>query len=261
YTFGDSFTIGGLYGGPAFIGNTRNGYVDESFEQELEFIKLLKTDGCLGRVRAKTQVKYTKNRHVRLTNNLLGCPEFKMWIKTPQLINYTLQQYQTNTNTTIIADKDSYLTYIRLSDGSITNSFGTSTSDNIKFTFPNANVVATLNGEYKIPRIMGLSLNDVTIKTDGYFFVKNITTPTTTVSHVPIIKFDKAHITFDVDGYVDLKQKLVVDDGSDVTFIVTGEATFNRIEVRNGSRLTIESNGYSMEGESICELGSELIIK
>ncbi len=47
YNLGDSFTIGGLYGGPAFIGNTRYGYVESSFSQELVFFDLLKNDGTL----------------------------------------------------------------------------------------------------------------------------------------------------------------------------------------------------------------------
>lgn len=94
YNFGDSFTIGGLYGGPAFVGNTRFGWVSDSFDQEQVFLKRLKSDGCIGRVRALTQSDYntsyyidTYSHHCKLTNNLLGCPEFSMWLKSPQIIN------------------------------------------------------------------------------------------------------------------------------------------------------------------------------
>ena len=44
------------------------------------------------------------------------------------------------------------------------------------------------------------------------------------------------------------------------TFSKAG-STFSQIEIRNGSQLTIDFNGYSLEGESIYELDSELIIK
>ncbi len=261
YNFGDSFTIGGLYGGPGFIGNTRFGYVSSSFDQEKIFLNFLKTDGCLGRIRAKTQAKYTGSLHCRLTNNLLGCPEFKMWIKTPQIINYTFIRGLSSAETSIFADAETFVTCISLYDGSIKNIKGSSSNKNCTFTFPSANVVTTLNGEYKIPQAMNLSLNGALVKANGYFFVKNITTPQAMVPYIPQIKFSHAHITFDVDGYVDLKQPLIIDNGSDVTFVATGATKFSQIEIRNGSRLTIDSNGYTLEGESICELGSELIIK
>jgi len=243
YNFGDSYTIGGKYGGPAFIGNTRYVLVAEGFDQELEFLKLLKSDGCLGRVHKLTQTKFVSNLHCRLTHNLLGCPEFKMWIKPPQLINYTIQPFQTNSFWSIFSDEGTFVTYIRLTDGVVVNLQGSGVNQVRKFTFPKENVVASINGDYKIPQQMNLLLSDVTINAGGYYFVQNINTSNTTLPYTPKIIFSNARVTFEVEGLVDLKQPLIIGNGSDVTFIAAESASFCQMEVKIGSKLTIDPSG------------------
>lgn len=260
YNFGDSFTIGGTYGGPAFISNTRYGIVGPSFNQEKIFLQLLGMNWSLGCIRAATQTLYNENYHCRLTNNLLGCPEFKMWINTPQIINYTLSSDTSSASNTITCNKGINAYCIDIANGQVYELTENESNDNRTFSYKQHNVVTTLIGRSCIPSIMDLSLNDVTIMSNGYYFVNNIVSPKSQTAS-STIKITDAHITFDVSGSIDVHQPIVIDNGADVTFVAKGNATFDDIIIKNGSRLIIESNGYSLEGECSCEIGCEFVIK
>ncbi len=259
YNFGDSFTIGGHYGGPIFIGNTRFGLIPYSFYQELNFLSKLLNDGCLGRVRAKTQSSFTSDHHCRLTNNLLGCPELKMWIKTPRFVEYSEGNLVGNNSKMVICDADIKASIIDLERGIVRVCNGSISNEIQTLYVPGQNFVVTLTGDYRIPKRMPLHIDNILIKADGYYFVSDI--KANRGGDNARIKFNNAKVSFDAQGDIDIKQPLIVDKGSDVTFVATGTSTFGTIEIKNGSKLTIDSNGYRLEGECLCELGSELIIK
>lgn len=260
YNFGDAFTIGGLYGGPAFIGNTRYGLIGSSFTQELQFLQQLGDNLSLGCIRARTQTLYTGSYHCRLTNNLLGCPEFKMWIKTPLNVVYNVDDTSLFAGITIVSVDDIGASCINISNGKVSKFNGIKHNDQYSVVLPLKNAVTTLTKEFCIPEIRDLTLDDVSIMANGYYFVRNIKSPQQS-SPEASIHISNARVTFDANGSVDLKQKLIVDNGADVTFAITGNANFSEIEIKNGSRLTIDSNGYTLERECYCELGSELIIR
>ena len=260
YNFGDSFTIGGRYGGPAFIGNTRYGWVIDSFEQEKVFLNLLNTDGCLGRIRAKTQSIFHMSHHCRLTNNLLGCPEFKMWIKTPTTIDISYQSYQSLTTRTFTCDSDVKVSGISVSNGYVVPYTGTLSDGKQKISVPGENCVVTLTGDYKIPFRMPLMLNNVSVNADGYYYVTSVGTSKAT--RPSSIGFNKARVTFDATGPIEINQDVTVDNGSDVTFISPELVKLTNLKVKNKSKVTIICDkGYTVEGTCDCELGSELIIK
>ena len=43
YNLGESYTVGGKYGGIAFLGNTKNGYTEFSFPLEINFFRSMRT--------------------------------------------------------------------------------------------------------------------------------------------------------------------------------------------------------------------------
>ena len=107
---------------------------------------------------------------------------------------------------------------------------------------------------------MPLLLNNFSINADGYYFVSNIGTSEATVPSS--IEFDKARVTFDSTGPIEINQNVTVDNGSDVTFISPELIKLKNLRIKNKSKVTIIcANGYSVEGTCECELGSELIIK
>lgn len=78
--FGESFTIGKDYGGPAFIGYTRDVSHDESLYLEESFArKLTEADYTIGRLFGFSKNNRYLSRYAILCNNLLGDPEFTLW--------------------------------------------------------------------------------------------------------------------------------------------------------------------------------------
>jgi len=85
--FGESFTTGKDYGGPAFFGNTREGSTPASSDLELQFGYLLRNGTYkTGMVEANSKVRYNyyRNEYICAVHNLLGDPEFNIWTDEPQ---------------------------------------------------------------------------------------------------------------------------------------------------------------------------------
>ena len=101
--FGESFTLGKDYGGPAFLGNTRDGYFDSSTQLEEQFTSLLSSKAYfkekkIGILEAFSKVNYIRDQidhtedndtitdfnYFSCVHNLLGDPEFEIWTDTPQ---------------------------------------------------------------------------------------------------------------------------------------------------------------------------------
>ena len=88
---GESFTLGKDYGGPAFLGNTRDGVIRLSSELECAFVKqLLENHYHIGITEALSKFAFDKDIYRNDTcyfscvHNLLGDPEFEIWSDTPQ---------------------------------------------------------------------------------------------------------------------------------------------------------------------------------
>lgn len=82
YNFGSAFTVAGKYGGPAFIGNTRVGWSSGSTTLEKNFFDEITQTHKVGVAQALSKHEYY-HTHVRAACNLIGDPEFEMWLKRP----------------------------------------------------------------------------------------------------------------------------------------------------------------------------------
>ncbi len=85
--FGESFTTGKNYGGPAFFGNTRDGGSPASSELEEKFGYILRNGTYkAGMAEANSKIMYNPFRHeyICAVHNLLGDPEFDIWTDEPQ---------------------------------------------------------------------------------------------------------------------------------------------------------------------------------
>jgi len=86
YSFGESYTVAGDFGGPAFLGNTRWGWVSTSHLLFRKFIDVLaEADYHLGLAEALSKSENTTYDKLWLafTHNLIGCPELQMWSTSP----------------------------------------------------------------------------------------------------------------------------------------------------------------------------------
>lgn len=91
HTLASSYTVGGKYGGVAYLGNTREGYFGPSSNQETYFLDNLKSYPKIGVAEAMSKYQYLGNNHVRTTHNLIGDPEFEMWLSKPSVQDATLK--------------------------------------------------------------------------------------------------------------------------------------------------------------------------
>ena len=87
HTIASAYTVGGLYGGVAFLGNTRPGYFGISNALEVLFLQQLEKNHKLGIAEAVSKSLFNTSKskywHVRQTHNLIGDPEFELWINQP----------------------------------------------------------------------------------------------------------------------------------------------------------------------------------
>lgn len=93
YHMGTSFTVAGDYGGVALLGNTRNGYWGPSTDQEHSFGKILINYRKSGVAEMLNKVRPSNDKwktYVQYVHNLLGEPEFEIWLGFPAIQNFTI---------------------------------------------------------------------------------------------------------------------------------------------------------------------------
>lgn len=83
HTMASSYTVGGPYGGVAYVGNTRSGYWGSSPLLEVLFLQHIQTAPKIGIAEALSKYAYKNWDYIRLIHNLIGDPEFEMWTTRP----------------------------------------------------------------------------------------------------------------------------------------------------------------------------------
>lgn len=87
---GQGWTTYSYAGGPAYLGNTRVGWVGPSQNLQLEFADVIDDDNIfhLGQVEAISKENNTSSKHfLSYTHNLIGCPETEIWTSVPSVFN------------------------------------------------------------------------------------------------------------------------------------------------------------------------------
>ncbi|MEZ3519312.1 MAG: hypothetical protein K1V75_05175 [Muribaculaceae bacterium] len=93
YNMGTSFTVAGRYGGVALLGNTReghwtnSGYIESFFGEYLKSNRKIGIAELLSRIMPSSLISGNEDRH---TNNLLGDPEFEVWLGVPKDDKYSI---------------------------------------------------------------------------------------------------------------------------------------------------------------------------
>ena len=81
-TIGTAYTVANTGGGPAYLGNTRDGWNPTGSELEKIFFDSISIFSQLGIAEAKSKIGFS-DHWTCLTHNLLGCPETELWTATP----------------------------------------------------------------------------------------------------------------------------------------------------------------------------------
>jgi len=87
YNMGSAFTVAGSFGGVALISNTRDGLIVSSTELETHFVESIIKNKTIGIAVDNSKKAYQFDNYVVTTNNLVGDPEFEMWLEKPKLLD------------------------------------------------------------------------------------------------------------------------------------------------------------------------------
>lgn len=100
---GQSFTLGKDYGGPVLVGNTRYGFTgtnSPSASLQQKFNTGLMADPMVGYAQSYAKLNFhTINFHshyLRLSSNIIGCPNIRVWTDIPKLFSATLSYNSNN---------------------------------------------------------------------------------------------------------------------------------------------------------------------
>lgn len=175
--FGESFTTGENYGGPAYLGNTRDGYIGPSSILAEHFGKRIEIgDYKIGKAEALSKVDYSTDynfEYIPLVHNLLGDPDIEMWSDIPQL--YSGIEIYRNDNSITISGIDADSTIVAYSNNDF--QIGSDTISNYSVTLngisPNSSIM--LYKHNYIPYITPLSLQNTTLSNSQYVIASDLT--------------------------------------------------------------------------------------
>ena len=265
YNVGSSFTVGGLYGGPAFVGNTRPATILYGHELECAFIKrLVNNSPNLGQSMpfAKADLYCNYRFSDCLMFSLIGCPEFEMWTDIPDIYNGITV---TRLNNTIALSGNG----LEESKVAVTSSYNGAPEialiEGPNFTFENAdpNSPVLIYKHNSIPYIAPLLLQNGKYQGKQYIFANEITMGKNVDGNRTSGTFyfmDKSNTTFNAKKNVEIHAGTEFSSGSVTTIksdskvliyggLIAGGATVNisapsvevvnEFEVRHGGILNI----------------------
>lgn len=243
-----SFTVGGDYGGPLALMNTRNGYFEPSAEMESVFSRCISQNLKVG-IAENISKKSSYDRYIICRHNIIGDPELTIWLHSP---------------VKLATAKASF------SNGTLTINNFTSKENNIGFRCDNSSYIGTLYLADKqsiyIPDFVTVrpnSILSVYIQTPEYL-PETILIPTSdklinVKEHYVLnnLKLCASAITSITDGlYPPINLNL--GKNCDLSLFVYNSVTSDKgITVSDKSTLTIESEkNVSLKGDKISNGGT-----
>ena len=243
--FGESFTLGKDYGGVAYLGNTRIGYLKHSMKLECKFLKYLKEGNYnVGIAEAFSKMSYYSH-HLCLTHNLLGDPEFEIWTDIPVKYGEAEIEVQRYGDDIAVAENivDSCKIVVCTPDGEIHQRVtGVSGWHNFPGVSPNSAVM--IYHHNMIPYIAPLIVQNQTYTKSQYLLASTVQMGKYVNEFCDYgnVVFD-AGVDFVVDasGDVYLRKGVIVNPGATVTVKSSGTVTLDGIIVKSGGTLTVEA--------------------
>ena len=264
HNFGESYTLGKNYGGVAFIGNTRHGWISESTKLENIFLQQIKRGTyCIGKAEAESKLpsattEYIDN-HLRLTHNLLGDPEFEIWTDIP--VKYPDADFVINRNATSVSISgnygDSCKIVARNTNGDV-HSKTVAPNETASFSVsPNSAIMIYRHN--MIPYIPTLCLQNENIILSQRVFANDVKMGANVDGNRATgnISFgNNVDYIIDANGDVEIDTGFVVLNTGKVTINTPGTVTIKGGAVRSGGTLNINAANVIMEGNFISEHGA-----
>ena len=174
--FGESFTTGKDYGGPAFLGNTRNGRLGkQSTKIEMLFADQLSYGHYnVGAAEALSKCRcYLGDSALVLIHNLLGDPEFEIWTDMPQQFS-GIEISRTNNSISVSGIGVDSVTVVYRSQENHGIRMAVDT-DSVTFNQVSPNGVFMLYKHNYIPYISPMILQNVSLNKSHYAITSDMT--------------------------------------------------------------------------------------
>lgn len=178
--FGESFTTGKDYGGPAFLGNTCFGYTPSTGYHEAQFgLNINNGYYKIGMANALAKPLYyvletaITHDYTSVCQNLLGDPEFELWTDTPS--TFTSINIVRNDSSVVITGIDANPTTVAFCyNNGIAGTFVASTSTiTLNGLSPNSTIMIYKHNY--IPYIAPLLLQNTNLKKNQYIIASDVT--------------------------------------------------------------------------------------
>ena len=272
--FGESFTLGKNYGGVAFLGNTRFGWLGIATSVRLEalFFKMLKNENLrlfpykIGAVQAFSKTKQFSgniatnvSHYIPLTHNLLGDPEFDIWTDIP--VKYTdadIDIYRSDQGISVSGDcLEGAKIVVLNTNGDILNGIGKAVGSTTFSASPNSHVVIYRHN--MIPYLAPLNIQNETINTPWHYFTSSVNIGSNADSNRAsgAVIFDyNANCTIDASENVTLGPNLTIKSGATLTIRTKGNININGCTLKSGATLNLEGQNINIENNINAEANS-----
>ena len=251
YNIGSSFTVAGLYGGPAFLGNTRSGWIGSSVRLEKKFVEQIKEgNNQIGVAEAFSKVSFAYNKYSRwcsLTHSLIGCPEFEMWTDIPSVYD-DISVTRSNSSITVAGNG------LNGSKVAITSGINglpeikTVTGASVTINEVSPNSVVTVYKHNAIPYIAPLYLQNDTLRSSQYLHVNNVhigqAVDTNRTEGDVVLK--SGTLTLESGGDVWIDEGVIIENGATLIIECKGNVTISGGTVERGGSLRIDAGGEIM---------------
>lgn len=251
YNIGSSFTVAGLYGGPAFLGNTRSGWIGSSVRLEKKFVEQIKEgNNQIGVAEAFSKVSFAYNKYSRwcsLTHSLIGCPEFEMWTDIPSVYD-DISVARSNSSITVAGNG------LNGSKVAITSGINglpeikTVTGASVTINEVSPNSVVTVYKHNAIPYIAPLYLQNDTLRSSQYLHVNNVhigqAVDTNRTEGDVVLK--SGTLTLESGGDVWIDEGVIIENGATLIIECKGNVTISGGTVERGGSLRIDAGGEIM---------------
>ena len=210
---GKSFTTGNGYGGPAWIGNTREGKINSSLPFQTSLNGYLNTYS-IGASHAYAIEFYSEacRHYTALSSNLIACPEFYMWTAQPTLFTVTHDANEWHITPGNTPSEISFGQRNLIENDSIFLSTENVSSVGTYRSIENG-LLYTVYGRNHIPQILDLHLTDGELTGKHYFFTKEVTCGGE--QETACVTFTNgSDYTFETKGTFKMTKNVVIEHGA-----------------------------------------------
>ena len=272
WNFGESFTLGKNYGGVAYLGNSRYGFVGESAMLEMEFLELLK-NGITVIGSAETNSKYNlihannlsnTHFHIGLCHNLLGDPSIDMWTDIPQVLTEA-DVYIDRSSPNSISVSSQYLngcTVVACSTNGMCEP-KTATSNNVSFTNVSPNSHIVIYKHNMLPYLAPIQIQDEIINNSLHYFANMVNIGTFAYSDREsgnVILDNNADVVIEALGDVTLGPGLILNSGASLAIKTPGKVAIDGCIINNGATIKIEALETEITNEFNAQKGAVIEI-